>query len=76
MTKKRDVEKNITEKVDNTYAVNKTPSSQIPPKPAMQDMLGDKLRSYYDKMASEPVPDRFERLLKELELSQSSQKRK
>jgi DNA-binding protein Fis len=33
----------------------------------MQDLLGDKLRAYYDQVAREPVPDRFELLLKELE---------
>ena len=33
----------------------------------MQDLLGEKLRAYYDQVAQEPVPDRFEQLLKELE---------
>lgn len=33
----------------------------------MQDLLGEKLRAYYDEVVREPVPDRFEQLLKELE---------
>ena len=33
----------------------------------MQDLLGEKLRAYYDEVVQEPVPDRFEQLLKELE---------
>jgi Anti-sigma factor NepR len=32
----------------------------------MHDLLGDKLRAYYNEVASEPVPDRFEKLLEEL----------
>ena len=76
MAKKRDVEKNIPEKVGKMYTENTTQSSQKSLHPAMQDLLGDKLRSYYNQMASEPVPDRFQQLLKELELSQNSKKRK
>jgi|JI8StandDraft_1071087.scaffolds.fasta_scaffold1137617_1 hypothetical protein len=34
---------------------------------AMQDLLGEKLRAYYDQFAREPVPDRFTVLLKQLE---------
>lgn len=44
------------------------------PAVGMQDLLGDKLRAYYDKVASEPVPDRFELLLKQLELKTSPKK--
>jgi Anti-sigma factor NepR len=40
----------------------------------MQDLLGDKLRTYYDEVAREPVPDRFEQLLKELEARSPSKK--
>jgi hypothetical protein len=41
---------------------------------AMQDLLGDKLRAYYKEVASEPVPERFGHLLKELE-ARSNQKK-
>ncbi len=51
-----------------------TPKSQsIAPVP-MQDLLGDKLRAYYDEVAREPVPDRFEQLLKQLEERSTSKK--
>jgi Anti-sigma factor NepR len=51
-----------------------TPNSQgIGPVP-MQDLLGDKLRAYYNEVAREPVPDRFEQLLKQLEERSTSKK--
>ncbi len=37
------------------------------PKIAMHDLLGQKLREYYDQISSEPVPDRFDQLLKDLD---------
>lgn len=43
-------------------------------KVAMHDLLGDKLRAYYDGVANEPVPDRFVQLLMELE-AKSHQKK-
>lgn len=36
-------------------------------KVAMHDLLGKKLREYYDQIATEPVPDRFDQLLKDLD---------
>ncbi len=36
-------------------------------KVAMHKLLADKLRTYYDQVASEPVPDRFQQLLQKLE---------
>jgi Anti-sigma factor NepR len=41
---------------------------------AMHDLLGDKLRAYYNEVAREPVPDRFAQLLKELEASSTPKK--
>jgi Anti-sigma factor NepR len=38
----------------------------------MYDLIGEKLRAYYDEVASEPVPDRFEQLLRELEAKSKS----
>jgi hypothetical protein len=38
------------------------------------DMIGRKLREYYDEVAKEPVPDRFKALLDALE-SQSAGKK-
>jgi DNA-binding protein Fis len=40
----------------------------------MHDLLGQKLRAYYEQVASEPVPDRFESLLRELEAKSPKKK--
>ncbi len=40
----------------------------------MHDLVGEKLRAYYDQMANEPVPDRFELLLKQLEAKNKEEK--
>ena len=44
------------------------------PDVAMQELLGEKLRAYYDQFAREPVPDRFTLLLKQLEARSMSKK--
>jgi len=36
-------------------------------KPPVYDIIGRKLREYYDEVAREPVPDRFLELLNRLE---------
>lgn len=36
-------------------------------KPAAHDLLGRKLREYYDDVLKQPVPDRFAELLNQLE---------
>jgi hypothetical protein len=36
-------------------------------KPPVFDMIGRRLRDYYDDVAKQPVPDRFVELLKQLE---------
>lgn len=41
---------------------------------SMQDLLGDRLRAYYNEVALEPVPDRFDKLLKELEARSNPKK--
>jgi Anti-sigma factor NepR len=41
---------------------------------SMHDLVGEKLRAYYDQVASEPVPDRFEQLLKQLEAKSKKEK--
>lgn len=46
----------------------KLPLTDAPPLPAgATDMIGKRLRAFYDEIASEPVPDRFLDLLNELE---------
>jgi len=39
----------------------------------LQTHIGRQLRAVYDEVASEPVPDRFVRLLEELERKQSGE---
>jgi Anti-sigma factor NepR len=65
--KKSGVHKTVT---PHSMIPNSQSSAQVP----MQDLLGDKLRAYYDEVAREPVPDRFEQLLKQLEERSTSKK--
>jgi DNA-binding protein Fis len=66
-------EKQRTKTAKPGERVEVTPNTVNPLKDSasvpMQDLLGEKLRAYYDQVAREPVPDRFEQLLKELEAS-------
>jgi hypothetical protein len=57
----------------------KTDKSMILPSPSLgvmpvRDVIGEKLRAYYENMASEPVPDRFADLLKQLEAATEPKK--
>jgi hypothetical protein len=36
-------------------------------KPEVSDLIGERLRSFYDAVSQQPVPDRFLDLLKQLE---------
>ena len=36
-------------------------------KPQVSDLIGQRLKSYYDELAAQPVPDRFLDLLDQLE---------
>lgn len=51
-----------------------TPEDHTTTTVPMQDLLGQRLRAYYDQVANAPVPDRFEVLLRELEKSSRSKK--
>ena len=42
----------------------KTPTS-----PEVSDLIGRRLRMYYEEVASQPVPDRFLDLLKQLDVA-------
>jgi Anti-sigma factor NepR len=57
----------------------KTDKAMISPNPSlgimpMRDVIGEKLRAYYENVASEPVPDRFADLLKQLEAATGPKK--
>lgn len=43
-------------------------------KPAVHDLIGQKLRAYYDEVTKLPVPDRFAELLNQLELKTQQKK--
>jgi Anti-sigma factor NepR len=46
------------------------------PAPPFHDFVGAKLKSYYAQIASEPVPDRFTELLKQLDARTEAGKKK
>jgi Anti-sigma factor NepR len=41
--------------------------NQTSAKPEVSDLIGQRLRNYYDEVAKQPVPDRFMDLLSQLE---------
>lgn len=43
-------------------------------KPAVHDLIGQKLRAYYDEVTKLPVPDRFAELLNQLEMKTQQKK--
>ena len=43
-------------------------------KPEVSDLIGQRLRNYYNAVAEQPVPDRFLDLLSQLEAASSSKK--
>jgi hypothetical protein len=48
--------------------------NHAPAQPEIYDLIGQRLRSFYDEVAQQPVPDRFVDLLNQLE-AKSSQKK-
>ncbi len=42
--------------------------------PEVSDLIGQRLRNYYEEVAKEPVPDRFLDLLHELEVASAAKK--
>ncbi len=43
-------------------------------KPEVSDLIGQRLRNYYNEVALQPVPDRFMDLLNQLEAASSPKK--
>lgn len=43
-------------------------------KPEVADLIGQRLRNYYDEVARQPVPDRFTDLLNQLEAASAQKK--
>ena len=48
--------------------------NHAPNQPEIYDLIGQRLRNYYDEVAKQPVPDRFMELLNRLEAKASSKK--
>ena len=51
--------------------VTMTPTST---KPEVSDLIGQRLRSFYNEVAAQPVPDRFMDLLSQLEAASTPKK--
>jgi hypothetical protein len=49
--------------------------TRLSAKPEVSDLIGQRLRKYYDSVAEQPVPDRFMDLLNQLEAAASLKKR-
>ena len=45
-----------------------------PAKPQVSDVIGQRLKTYYDELAAQPVPDRFLDLLDQLESTSRPEK--
>ncbi len=74
MAQKRQNKANASGETNSVKQMAMTDLKQDGPMIPMQDLLGDKLREYYNEVAREPVPDRFDQLLKELDARSKSQK--
>ena len=48
--------------------------NHAPNQPEIYDLIGQRLRNYYDEVATQPVPDRFVELLNQLEAKTSLKK--
>jgi hypothetical protein len=48
--------------------------NHAPTQPEIYDLIGQRLRNYYDEVTKQPVPDRFVDLLNRLEAKNSAKK--
>jgi hypothetical protein len=48
--------------------------NHAPAQPEIHDLIGQRLRNFYDEVATQPVPDRFVELLNQLEAKSSPKK--
>jgi hypothetical protein len=64
--KKTDVEESLMESTRSIAALRG--------KPPVYDMIGRRLRGYFDEVAKQPVPDRYLELLNQLESKTSPKK--
>jgi hypothetical protein len=70
MARKKSFERNHGQKAGRDYRMKQdTTSAQ-----AVHLAIGRRLRSYYDQIVDQPIPDRFVDLLKQLEEKESGKK--
>jgi len=62
------------EKLTNKTEKKTEKMNHAPNQPEIYDLIGQRLRNFYDEVAQQPVPDRFVELLNQLE-AKSSQKK-
>lgn len=55
--------------------MNRTRLAAIGVKPPVYDIIGKRLRDFYDEVSQQPVPDRFLELLNQLEAKTSKKER-
>jgi Anti-sigma factor NepR len=48
--------------------------SHMPSRPTAQDLIEEKLRAFYDEVSQEPIPERIEVLLRQLDRVQHNRK--
>ncbi len=68
--------------VDEKKRINKAPivndknekMIKTSSKPQVADLIGQRLRNYYEEVASEPIPDRFMDLLNQLDAASAGKK--
>ena len=65
---------NKTAKTNNKTEKKIEKMNHAPSQPEIYDLIGQRLRSFYDEVAQQPVPDRFVELLNRLE-AKSAQKK-
>ena len=66
-------EKKTFRKASNAGEKNET-MIQNSAKPQVSDLIGLRLRNYYEEVAKQPVPDRFVDLLNQLDKASSAKK--
>ena len=65
---------NKTAKTNNKTEKKIEKMNHAPNQPEIYDLIGQRLRNYYDEVAKQPVPDRFMDLLNRLEAKTASKK--
>ena len=66
---------NDKKKIDKAPIVNENERMiKTSAKPQVSDLIGQRLRNYYEEVANEPIPDRFMDLLNQLDAARAAKK--